>query len=364
MTSPTLLCALALCALVPGLPSVTPSGTPGGMAAETQRKLRINLGTLAPKGSSYYQSLAKMGERWLEATDGKLKLVLYPDGRAGGESKMVQKMRARRPSLHAGLFTGVGLGEIERSVSGLQEMPMMFRDLDELEYVYRALRPNLERRLLAKGFVVLFWIDGGWVRLFSKEVTTTPEELKRRKLWVWSGATEQEAIMRLGGYHPVPLETAQVVTGLTTGLIDSAYLPPIFALKSQVDTRAGHMLELNYAPLIGAAVISKKAWDDIPAEYHAALLRAAQKAGEEIQAQSRKESEESVKAMVKRGLTVHPVTHELDLRWRAAAEELYDEIRGGLVPEDIFDQVFALVTAYRAEAEGERLAPPTGGEDK
>ncbi|MEE8469084.1 MAG: hypothetical protein V3T22_11555, partial [Planctomycetota bacterium] len=108
----------------------------------------------------------------------------------------------------------------------------------------------------------------------------------------------------------------------------------------------------------------KTAWDSIPAEYHAALLRAARKAGEEIQAQSRKESEESVKAMVKRGLTVHPVTPELDLRWRAAAEELYDEIRGGLVPEDIFDQVFALVTAYRAEAKGERLAPPTGGEDK
>ena len=170
--------------------------------------------------------------------------------------------------------------------------------------------------------------------------------------------------MRLGGYHPVPLETAQVVTGLTTGLIDSAYLPPIFALKSQVDMRASHMLELNYAPLIGAAVITKTAWDNIPAEYHAALLRAARTAGEEIQAQSRKEADASVAAMVKRGLTVHPVTTELDLRWRAAAEELYPDIRGGLVPEDIFDEVLSLLTAYRAEAQGARLAPPTGGKGK
>ena len=53
-------------------------------------------------------------------------------------------------------------------------MPMMFRSMDELDYVRDQLRPELEKRLLDKGFVTLFWGDAGWARLFSKEPVRPP----------------------------------------------------------------------------------------------------------------------------------------------------------------------------------------------
>jgi TRAP-type C4-dicarboxylate transport system substrate-binding protein len=259
-------------------------------------------------------------------------------------------------TLHAGLLTAVGLSDIEPSVIGLQSLPMAFHNLKEFEYVNERLRPALEKRLLEKRFVVLFWVDAGWVRYFAKEPMVRPDDLKRMKVFVWAGNANQIDIMKQAGYNPVGLETGEILTGLQTGLIDVVTVPPIFALATQIDTRASHMLELNWAPLVGACVIKKEPWEKIPAATREALLKAAAEAGKEIQANSRKENEEAVTAMKKRGLTVHPVSDELETEWRVATEKYYPQIRGRIVPADIFDEVIRLLKEYRS-GDAERKPP-------
>jgi TRAP-type C4-dicarboxylate transport system substrate-binding protein len=109
------------------------------------------------------------------------------------------------------------------------------------------------------------------------------------------------------------------------------------------------MLELNWAPLVGACVIRKETWAKIPAELHESLLKAAATTGAEIKANGRKESDESVKAMEKRGLKVIKVTPELEAQWRTAAEATYPQIRGDIVPADVFDQALSAIKEYRAK---------------
>lgn len=311
--------------------------------AATAQPVRVNLGTLAPRGSVYHQSLATLAEAW--RTNG-VKLVIYPDGTQGGEADMVRLMRIG--SLQAGMLTAVGLSEIEPGINGLQDLPKLYNNFDELEYVTDKLRPMLEKRFADKGFVVLFWVDAGWVRYFSKEPILTPTDLKRMKIFTWSGDTETARIMKINGYNSVMLETSDILPGLETGLINATAVPPIFALAGQLDLRAPHMLNLNWGPLVGACVIKKSTWEKIPAANRAALLAAAEKAGAEIRANSRKESDAAVAAMQKRGLIVHEVTPEQDAVWRTEAEKLYPEIRGHIVPADIFDEVQRLVKEYRA----------------
>ena len=138
---------------------VTPSG-----AAE--KSLNIRLSTLAPRGTSYHNRLLTMGEKWREVSRAVSDWSIYPDGTQGSEADMVGLMQTG--NLDAGLLTGVGLSEIEPAVNALQSMPMSFRSLDEVDYVGEKLRPQLEQRLLAKGYVVLFWSDSGWVRFFTR----------------------------------------------------------------------------------------------------------------------------------------------------------------------------------------------------
>jgi TRAP-type C4-dicarboxylate transport system substrate-binding protein len=313
---------------------------------EAAAPTRVSLGTLAPRGSIYHQSLQSMAEKWRQAPGGGVRLVVYPDGTQGGEADMVRLMRVG--TLQAGLLTAVGLSELEPGVAGLQSFPLAFRDYAEFDYVNERLRPMMERRLAEKGFVMLFWADAGWVRYFFKEPISTPEELKTRKLFVWAGSVDQVDIMKRLGYNPVPLETADILTSLQTGLINAVSVPPIYAARSQFHTYAPHMIDLNWAVLVGGLVIKKQTWEAIPAETRKALAAAADVAGREIQANGRKEGDEAVAAMEKRGLKVHRLTPELEARWVAAAEETYPRIRGTIVPADIFDEVQRLLQEYRS----------------
>jgi TRAP-type C4-dicarboxylate transport system substrate-binding protein len=315
------------------------------------KTIRVNLGTLAPRGSLYHQSLQAMAEAWRQAPNGGVKLVIFPDGTQGSDSDMVRLMRVG--SLQAGLLTAVGLSDIEPAVGGLQNIPMLFRNLEEFEAVSEKLQPNLEKRIAEKGFVVLFWVDAGWVRHFSKEPVLTPDDLKRMKVFVWAGYPEQVSIMRRAGYTPVPLETSDILPGLQTGLINTVAVPPIFALASQLDLRAPHMLNLNWAPLVGACVVRKETWEKIPAGSREPLLLAATRAGKQIRANSRKESAEAVAAMQKRGLTVHEPDAATADQWRKEVEKFYPDLRGRIVPAEIFDEVMQQVREYRASGAGQ-----------
>src|SRR5262245_37779185 len=166
------------------------------------KSTRINLGTLAPRGSVYHQSLQAMAETWRQAPGGGVKLVIYPDGTQGGEADMVRLMNV--DTLQSGLLTSVGLSKIEPGVTGLQYAPMMFRDLKEFDWVKERMHPQLEKRIADKGYVVLFWVDAGWVKYFSTKPLLMPEDLRKMKIFAWAGSLDQLDIMKKSGYTPVP----------------------------------------------------------------------------------------------------------------------------------------------------------------
>jgi TRAP-type C4-dicarboxylate transport system substrate-binding protein len=245
------------------------------------------------------------------------------------------------------MFTVVGLSQIDRSVGGLSFLPLTFRSWDEYDYVVGKLAPRLEQLLLDKGFVVLFWGDAGWVRFFSKTPAMRPDDFKPLKMFTWTGNPEQIDIMKALGYHPVPLETADILPGLKTNLFNAIALPPSQALLSQCYTIANHMLALKWAILSGGTVVRKDVWDTIPAETREKLRAAATAAGDKIRASDRQEDEKSIAAMQNKGLVVHPITPQVEQEWQNLTRVLYPEIRGKLVPADIFDEVLRLVAEYR-----------------
>jgi TRAP-type C4-dicarboxylate transport system substrate-binding protein len=108
------------------------------------------------------------------------------------------------------------------------------------------------------------------------------------------------------------------------------------------------MLQLKWAPLVGAFVVNKKTWDALPADLRSRYAVSARGAGKVIQKFGRKESENSVIAMQKRGLKVQVVDAALEEQWREAAREAWPIIRGDLVPADIFDEVQKVLADYRA----------------
>jgi len=314
----------------------------------SQAQTHVKLATLLPRGSSHYQILLGMGQEWRKNSGGSITLTIYPDGNKGGEEDTVRLMRVG--DIQAATLSVSGLSEIDPSVGALQKIPMIYHSLDELEYVRSKMEPDLERRLEQKGFVVLFWADAGWVRLFSREAALRPDDFKKMKVFVGASDQEEIGLVKGLGFQAVPLAWTEVLTSLQTKLVDSVPTAPFLALAGQYDLVARHMLELNWVPLVGATVMTKKAWEKIPADQRDQFLKTSANAGKQMQARSRVESDEAVTAMKKRGLQAHAVSPQLENEWRQFSEAIYPKIRGTMVPAEMFDEVRRLVGEYRAGA--------------
>ena len=334
----TLACALALTASI--------------RLADAQP--RIRLATQAPKGGSVHAALLDLADKLRHAPCGGVNFISYTDGTMGDEAEIVRRIRVDQ--VQAALLTITGLEQIDESVTSLQLMPMMFRDLDEVHYVRDKLTPRITQRFQDKGFVVLGWGDAGWVRYFSRAPLLHPADLKRMKIFVWTGDSRQADLMKSMGYQVVVLDIGSALTGFQTGMINVMATIPYHALSAQLYGPAKHMLELNWVPLVGALVVSRKAWDGLCPEARESLASDGHEALEQISATAYQEGARSVEAMKSRhGLIVHPVTPEMDTEWRRSAEEVYPKIRGNLVPADMFDEVQRLLRDYRA---GDRTVIP------
>jgi TRAP-type C4-dicarboxylate transport system substrate-binding protein len=329
----------------PYLAGVLAAGALLPLPASAEDAVKIRLGTLAPKGSTYHRALQEMAEKWRQAAGAGASFIIYTDGTQGGEADMVRRMRVGQ--LNAALVSSMGMAEIDTGVGALQYVPMLFRDWAEVDYAREKVRDLLEKRFLEKGFVVLFWGDAGWVRYFSKDPAVHPADFKKTKMFVLASQTNQADVMKSMGYTPVPLETADILPSLQTGLINALPMGAFYALAGQFDSVAKNMLDLKWAPLLGGAVITQKAWDAMSQGARDQLKAAAEQAGAKIRERARQEDQEAIEAMKKRGLTVHPVMPEVEAEWRRFAEETYPKIRGNWVPADLFDQVRAAVQEYR-----------------
>lgn len=130
------------------------------------------------------------------------------------------------------------------------------------------------------------------------------------KSFAWGSEPEQQEIMKSLGYTPVPLETSDILPSIQTGMINAVPSTPHFALANQVYNTAPNMLDMNWAPIVGALVVTQKAWDDMSPEVQATMRVASDKAGVQLRAKARQEVDEAVDAMKKRGLVVNRPTPE------------------------------------------------------
>ena len=311
----------------------------------------IKMGTLAPDGSPWHQALQLMGERWRKVSAGQVKLVIFAGGVLGDEPDMVNKMRIGQ--IQAAGLSGAGLSGIEPGVMALQ-IPMMFDSYEELDYVRERVAPRLEKMIEASGYMVLNWGDVGWVHFFTTRPATRLADMRNMKLFTWAGDNDTLELWKANGFRAVPLAATDILTGLQTGLIEAVPTTPLYALLNQSFGIARNMIDVKWAPLIGATVITRRMWDSLPPAQQADMLKAAREAGVNLRGGIRKMADEAVATMQKRRLQVIHVDAATVAEWRREAESVYPKLRGSQVPAELFDEVRKLRDEYRAAAAGAR----------
>jgi TRAP-type C4-dicarboxylate transport system substrate-binding protein len=137
-----------------------------------------------------------------------------------------------------------------------------------------------------------------------------------------------------------------IMTGLTTGMIEGLPTTPLAALLFQWYRQTPYMLDLGLAPVVGATVMTRKAWTAVSEADRPKMIAAAEAVQRRLQEDVPRQDAAAVAEMTKRGLTV---TRPSGSEWRTQMDALAKTLRGEMVPSDMFDLALKARDTFRKD---------------
>lgn len=333
--------------------------SPHAMAAQDQATLILKVATIAPKGHAMTQRMDEFNEEIIKATGNDVGFKIYWGGVQGDDDNVFRKIRLGQ--LHGGFFSGYSLGHIVPEIR-VTELPYLFNNDDEVEYVRDQLKDVMSKLFEDKGFVVLGgFIDIGFMYQFYKEPVTTLDELKKIRCWVPGDDTLALAFYKSMDIQPVPLAVNDVMTSVSTNLIDSAAMTPFGAVTFRWFTRFKYMSDYPIMNVVGANIISKPIWNKISPENQKIIIEISDRYSKQQKADLKKANEESIDLLKKAGITVlhvDPNKDQAKIHYLIKAGEAARENQVGvLYSRDLMDKTLSLVDEYRKQHSEKRESP-------
>jgi TRAP-type C4-dicarboxylate transport system substrate-binding protein len=261
---------------------------------------QIKLAVLVPEGTTWGNSLKKLSKEVEAATNNEVSFKIYYGGVSGDEPDVLRKIRIGQ--LHGGIFTGKTLGDIYGDVRAM-EIPFTFYEKQaKASAALTKLAPQFNQGLKSKGFINLGFYEIGQVYVVSTKKIATLQDLKGIKIWSWEGDQLVEAMIHSLNLVSVPLAIPDVLSSLSTGIIDAAYAPPLAILALQWHTKIKYLVDFPTAMSIGALLVSDKMWVKIKPEYQQKITALAQKFVLEANQKSIEENEQARNLLKKSGV--------------------------------------------------------------
>lgn len=255
----------------------------------------IKIGVLAPEGTGWAKNIKKMTSEIKEATAGNVEIKVYYGGSQGDEQDVLRKIRIGQ--LHGGIFTGKTLGEINGDVRVL-ELPFTFsHNRTKALTTLQNLSPFFNQKFEQNKFKNLATFEIGLVYFVTQKKVQDLNAIKSLKIWSWDGdplVTNMFESMNLIG---VPLALPDVLSSLSTGVVEAAYAPPIGILALQWNTKIKYMVDFPISYSIGAFVITSAAWAKVSPADQKKVIEISKRYETEINNGNAKDNEDALTAM-------------------------------------------------------------------
>lgn len=318
------------------------------VTANAEKTYTLKFATLVPTGTSWTRILDDWVNDVEKRSNGRLKFKMYPGGVMGDEPDVIRKIR--KGQLHGGLFTGYGIGRIY-SPARVLEVPFLFRNTDETDYVRESMMPEFETGFRENGFELLGWPEVGFIHLFSKHPIGSLDDMRKRHIWLWQGDPLGEAFFDASGIAPVPLSIIDVYPQLSArhGSIDTVYVSTFGAIALQWYSKLKYGSHIAVTNAIGGLVVSNRFFDKLPDDLKQLLKETGKQLGKDIRNKAREENLFSKDLLEKAGIEFMwdwdeaPMDEFVTIRDKAASHLR----ESGYIPAATFERTRELVEQFR-----------------
>ncbi len=308
----------------------------------------IKIATLVPNQSQWMQDMRAAGKVIEERTEGRVRLKFYGGGTQGNEEKVLRKIKIGQ--LHGGTFTPTDFMD-QYSDASLYGIPFAFRSWEEMRYV----RSQMDEALEA-GFEDLNFVTFGFVGSFSIVLSNVPiashADMKGKKVWLPQGdEVSYEAMKRLQ-LSPVALPVTDVLTGLQTGLLDIAAIPPEVAVALQWHTRIKYFTDMPVAYAMSFLAVNKRTFERLSADDQVIVRDVLEAVYRDIDSKATEESENAMDALTKIGIKeVDPAEGQFAELLETMNELNHGMAHEGIFPLALFDEMQAHLNHFRNSPE-------------
>ncbi|GHV28612.1 hypothetical protein AGMMS4952_12750 [Spirochaetia bacterium] len=321
----------------------------GPLAVYSQRRpakqITVKLASMVPANTPWGVALNRMASEWAAATNGEVRLQIYPNGTQGSEPDVLQKLNMN--VIQAAVLTSVGLNRLTPEIMTIST-PFLVRNDAELKVVMDALLPNLEKKINEQNYFCMAIVKSGWVKIFSRGPVWVPSDLKRMKVNGDPNEPGMTQVFKSLGYQVVPVEGSRILIALNGGTIDAIYNSPIIAAGFQFFGVAKNMATVNIAPFLGGIVINKHTWESIPEQYRPELQRITRRIGMEMETSLAALEDGAVTLMKEYGLTINELDEKQEQEWYADLERAIPGLlESSTFNREAYQQIDGLLKAYR-----------------
>ncbi len=223
----------------------------------------LKIAALSPDGSSWMKALRQAGKDIKMMTDGRVKLKFYPGGVMGNDQAVLRKMRYGQ--LQGATFTNGSLAGHFPDVQ-LYNLVMMFRNLDEVDFIRQHFDQEIIAGLEESGLVTFGLSEIGFAYLMSKYPIHGVDDVRKRKPWSPSGNEVAASAIEAFDVTPIPLPIRDVMVALQTGMVDTIAASATGALALQWHTQVKYLVDFPLSYIYGALVVDSRAFKKLSSQ--------------------------------------------------------------------------------------------------
>lgn len=290
--------------------------------------LKLKVGVLAPEGTNWSKNLKKMAKEIKQKTNKKVKIKFYFGGSQGDEPDVLRKIRIGQ--LHGGIFTGKTLGDINGDVRVIELPFTFFHDRKKALKLVQNMEPFFNKKFEENEFKNLGFFEIGNVYFVSQKKTDSLENMKGVKIWSWEGDTLVSTMIETMKFVSVPLPLPDVLSSLSTGVIQAAYAPPLGIISLQWNTKVKYVIDLPISFSVGAFLIGEKAWKKIKPEHKKIIEEVSKKYVTEVNKGNEKDNQDALTAMKAQGIEFLKFSKEDVARGKSLRKEVIGKLKGKL----------------------------------
>jgi len=309
-----------------------------------EKTLLIKIGTLAPEGSSWVKTFNTINAEVMKKTGDAVQLKIYAGGVLGDETDMLRKLKIGQ--IQGVAVTSAGLSALFREMDVFQ-VPFLFQNYEEVDAISKKMDSFFRKGLEDNGYVLLGWLEAGFVYLMSTAPIASVADLRKHKVWIWEDSPMSKAIFDEAGVRAIPLTIPDVLVGLQTGLVEVVYAPPTGAISLQWFTKIKYLTDVPIIYLAGGVIVKKDIFKQIPQPSQNFILESFQQHQDQLKTVTRNENGDAMKVMVKNGVKIITPSKDQIEEYRRLSKRAMGHISGQTFSKKVLDEVTSLLESYR-----------------